>query len=304
MANARTSRPKLLRALKTWRHRYTALRVLSQSVSIGLLLAVPFSGLARVDFWAGRHFLLGERVSVKLALAGVIAGIAALYVVTFLSNVVAGRLFCGWGCPVGQVSRFGEQADLPGQNRRQRMGAHVLGAFYSAAFVVAMLAWWVDLRVLYAGGRGALAVAWGLLTVGAAGAYAHGRWWRWEFCKQVCPIGLYYTVVAPARYFGVHFRNQHDTCIECNACDHVCPVDLKPRELMAPVGDRGGLAVLDAPGHSHCIECGDCIRACEFMIQKRGREPVPLLLGWYGGPQRIDAPADASPRDQTDTKAA
>ena len=63
----------------------------------------------------------------------------------------------------------------------------------------------------------------------------HGRYWQWNFCKSACPIGLYYTFMAPATWYGIYFRNSEETCIECNACDNVCPVDLAPRELMNPV---------------------------------------------------------------------
>jgi len=265
----------------------------SQTISIAILLLVPLTGLAQVDAWRGQHWLLGQPASFKPALAGVIVGITALYVVTFLSNVVAGRLFCGWGCPVGQVSRFGDAVELPGLKPRQRTIARIKGALFSGLFVFAMMAWWVDLRVLISSNLQTLAIAWGLLVIGAAGAYAHGKWWRWEFCKQVCPIGLYYSFIAPARYFGVHYRNEKESCLDCDACDNVCPVDLKPRDLMAPASERGGISIVDAPGHNHCLECGDCIKACEWMIDKRGHDPVPLLLGWFKGSQRIE------PRDET-----
>lgn len=287
---------KVLRLLRAAGHRYDLWRVLSQGFTLGVLAVVPLSGLARVDVWGGRHRLLGEAVPWKHALGGVIVGIAAMYVVTFLSNLVAGRLFCGWGCPVGQVSRFGEAVETPGISRWQRVGKHLAGAAYSAAFVLSVMAWWVDLRVL-ASWSTAAAWAWGAVAVGVVGAYAHGRWWRWAFCKQACPIGLYYTFVAASKHYGVHFRNEQDTCIECDACDHVCPVDLLPRELMTPIPARGGVSVHDAPGRNHCLECGDCIRACEKMIELRGQPPVPLRLGYYRGPQRVAGGdgADAAP---------
>ncbi len=285
---------KVMRLLRGASHRYDALRAMSQAVSIGILLIVPLSGLARVDVWGGRHALLFEPAPWKHALAGVIIGIAAMYVVTFLSNLVAGRLFCGWGCPVGQVSRFGEAVETPAMTWRRRLLAHVAGAAFSAAFVVSVMAWWVDVRVFVQWSTAA-AWAWAVLAVGVAGAYAHGRWWRWEFCKQACPIGLYYTFVAASKHYGVHFRNQQSTCIECDACDHVCPVDLAPRDLMRPIPARGGVSVHGAPGRNHCLECGDCIRACEKMIQLKGHEPVPLLLGYYRGPQRIDVTRDGEP---------
>jgi ferredoxin len=104
---------------------------------------------------------------------------------------------------------------------------------------------------------------------------------------SACPIGLYYSFVSPARWFGVHFRNGRGTCIECSACDNVCPVDLRPRDLSTPVPARGGISVTDAPGRNHCLECGDCVRACEWMIAAKGAGPVPLELGYFVGPQAI-----------------
>ncbi|MEE8524600.1 MAG: 4Fe-4S dicluster domain-containing protein [Thermoanaerobaculia bacterium] len=95
--------------------------------------------------------------------------------------------------------------------------------------------------------------------------------------------------MSPSKWFSVHFRNQQDSCIECDACDNVCPVDLQPRDLSAAVGERPGLSVAGAPGRNHCLECGDCVRACEWMIERCGDGPVPLLLDFFSGPQRVDA---------------
>lgn len=286
-------RLKVLRSLDAASHRYRARRLISQTISLMILVLVPLLGVAQVDLWRGNHYLLFQRSAIKPALAGVIVGIAALYVVTFLSNVVAGRLFCGWGCPVAQVSRFGERCDSPGLSKLGRLLAYGKGGLFSGLFVGSVFIWWTDPRVLVLGSVRELIIAWSVLAVGTAGAFAHGRWWRWEFCKQACPIGVYYSFVAPARYFGVHFRNENHTCIECDACDNVCPVDLTPRDLVAGVTNRGGISLGDAPGHNHCIECGDCIAACERMVTVKSKgKPViaPLHLGWFRGDQRGTQP--------------
>ena len=283
-----STRLKILKGLRrSAAHRYDRLRVLGMCASLGTLFVVPLAGIARIDLWQGHHVLWFAPAPFKHALAGVILAISAMYVVTFLSNVVAGRIFCGWGCPVGQVSRFGEVLDTPRLPKRSRWVGHVKGAVFSLALVLSFFVWWVDLRVLWRGSPRALALAWSITAVGVAATWAHGRWWQWGFCKSACPIGLYYSFVSPARWYGVHFRNQHDTCIECNACDNVCPVGLAPRDLMTPVPARSGLSIADAPGRNHCLECGDCIRACEWMIELKGHEPVPLLLGYYKSPQAI-----------------
>lgn len=289
----RKIRLKVLKMLSMRQHRYGVLRFLSMSFSLAVLAVVPLSGLARVDLWRGHHEVLFKPAPLKHAMAGVIVGIASMYVLAFLSNIVAGRLFCGWGCPVGQVSRFGERLDTPGLKARDKFRAQVIGAAFSVAFVTSVLAWWVDLRMLIEGSPMELSIGWGLIVLGVAGAYLHARYWSWGFCKSACPIGWYYSFIAPASYFGIHFRNEQKSCIECDACDHVCPVDLKPRELAEAVTDRRGISVADAPGFNHCLECGDCIDACERMIELRTPENfpqlVPLRMGYFSGPQRIDA---------------
>ncbi len=309
MPSAIQPRIKLLRMLHSPSrgsrrgHRYDALRTLSMTVSLGILVAVPLSGLARVDFWAGAHRLLFEPVALKPGLAGVIIGIGMMYVVTFLSNVVAGRMFCGWGCPVGQMSRLGEAVEVPGLSLRERLIGHAKGAAFSAVFVLAMLAWWVDLRVLWLGSPRALAWSWGVLAVGSLLVFLHARFWRWEFCKTTCPIGLYYSFVSPAKWFGIHFRNEQHTCIECDACDKICPVDLTPRDLTVPASPRGGLAIMDAPGRNHCLECGDCVRACETMVALKGKSPAPLELGYYSGSQNaISMQGSSNPQMHTDAQ--
>ena len=286
---------KLLRALRNSKHRYDAWRVAGMTVTLGILFAVPLTGLARVDLWQGRHSLLFRSVPFKHGLAGVLLGIGSFYVATFLVNVVGGRLFCGWGCPIGQLSRFGETVDTPGHKPLQRFAAASNGALFSAALVLSIFAWWTDLAVFWRGSPRAMGIAWGTFLVSVALSYAHGRWWRWGFCMTTCPIGLYYSFVSPAKRFGIHFRNQDSTCIECDACDNVCPVALNPRDLMAPTGLRPGLSIIDAPGRNHCLECGDCVRACEWIIDKRGAPPVPLLMGFFSGAQRIDAVGAATP---------
>ena len=284
-------RLKIMKALRrNPRHRYDRLRALGMTTSLGILFVVPLTGMARIDLWRGRHLLMFEPAGFKPALAGVILGVSAMYVVTFMSNVVAGRMFCGWGCPVGQISRFGEALDTPGFDARRRRIALARSLGFAFAFVLSMLAWWVDLRVLWEGPPRALAATWGLLAAGTLLGHLHGRYWRWDFCRKACPIGLYYTFMSPAKYYGIHFRNALDTCIECDACDNVCPVNLAPRDLMAPIPSPGGLSIEGAPGRNHCIECGDCARACEWMVGLKGKAPVPLLLGLYRGEQRIDAP--------------
>jgi len=289
MTRKAAPRLKLWRALRKSGHRYDRRRAAGMAVTLGALAAVPISGLARLDLWRGGHRLLFEPVPFKHGLAGVILAIGGFYVATFLVNVAGGRLFCGWGCPVGQLSRFGEAVDSPGARGWAKSWIRTKGALFSLALAFSVFLWWVDPRVLIDGSPRARTIAWSILTATVAACYAHGRWWRWNFCMTTCPIGLYYSFVSPAHWFGVHFRNAEATCVECDACDNICPVELNPRDLMAASGERPGLSVADAPGRNHCLECGDCVRACEWIIDLRGQEPVPLLIGFFSGAQKEEA---------------
>ncbi len=285
MARTTPLRRRLLGALRVSPHRYDILRAGGMAVTLAVLFAVPSSGLARLDLLGGRHRLLFEPTSARNAFAGVVVAIGAFYVATFLVNLVGGRLFCGWGCPIGQLSRFGEALEVPQRRGRSRARTRLAALGFSAALAVSVLTWWVDPRSLATAGPGASAAAGAAAIALTLVCYAHGRWWRWRFCMTTCPIGLYYSFVSPAHWFGVHFRNEAETCIDCDACDNVCPVELAPRDLFAPTGERPGISIAEAPGRNHCLECGDCVRACEWIIARSGEEPVPLLLGFFSGPQ-------------------
>ncbi len=282
-------RMKILDALRKGgdHHRYNGWRTLGMSVSLGVLLIFPLTGAIRIDLWRGEHRLFFAAASFREALAAVLVAFAVIYTVTFLSNVLAGRMFCGWGCPVGQLSRFGEAVERRGLTRLGRLAAQLKGGAFSFALVLASIAWWTDLRVLWLGTPRQAGIAWGIVAGLTGLAYAHGRGWRWAFCRTTCPIGLYYSFVAPAAWYGVTFPHA-DACIECNLCDNVCPVDLEPRQLMEPVPSRGGISIADAPGRNHCLECGDCVRACEWIIGKRGGKTIPLRLGFHDAGKERD----------------
>ena len=277
--------PRRLKVLKAFRrraphHRYNAWRLLGLSVSMGILLAVPLSGLVRLDMWRGNHLLLFEPAAFNVTLAVVIAVFAVIYAATFLINLVAGRMLCGWGCPVGQLHRLTENPQTPGQTKTRRVSQAIGAVLYAALLPTSVLVWWTDWRILFEAPTGTRLAVGGAWLGATALAVAHGRWWSWNFCRQACPIGLYYSFVAPARWFGITFPRP-ENCIECNLCDNVCPVDLAPRSLMDPIPSPGGLSIADAPGRNHCLECGDCVRACEWIVNQKTGAAAPLELGFH-----------------------
>jgi len=268
------ARLKLLRNLGVG-HRYPRWRALTMAISFAVLVAIPALGIARLDLLGGRHVVWGRPVDGVTGLVWVAIVIAAFYVVTFVLNAALGRVFCGWGCPVGQGSRVADWVDsaAPGQRRARALGA----AAYALALGGVVTCWWISPRALLTGVAPAL-LALGAWLALASAVWLHGRSWRWRFCTQVCPIGLYYSAVQTPHGFGIQFERS-DGCIDCDACASVCPVGLDARDLSRRVSDLGGLALDEMPARNHCFTCGDCVRACELVLRKRRPPRLPLTLG-------------------------
>jgi ferredoxin-type protein NapH len=283
-------RIRILTAVATRGAVWQVRRVVVITFSLLVLLAAPALGLARVDLWDGRHVLLGEQVGALVALRGVVVAIAALWGITFLTNMIVGRFFCGWGCPVGYVSRLGEDVDLRKRRRLRWLSSHAAGAGFVGTFIAALMSWWVDPRVVLEGSLPARAIVVGIWLVLCVGGFLHAFAWRFGFCRSACPIGLYYRYVTSRTPIGIVFDEQPSPCIECGACVKICPVDLDPRKLGDAQAEAPGAAGGSRPasvaeglyGDAECIRCGDCVEACRMIFRGRPGQTQPLRFGRPG----------------------
>lgn len=277
-ASPPTGRMKVLAAVARRGARFTALRTTVMTASVALLLAIPLTGLARVDVWGGAHRLLGREATLVQGLQGIAVALVALYGVTFLSNVFVGRFFCGWGCPVGYASRLGESVELSRQSFPRRALTHAAGAAFTAAFVGSVMCWWVDPRVMVDGSLRAKLWTGGVFAALSVGGFLHAFVWRFGFCLSACPIGLYYRFVGSRSPVGIVFSESPTACTDCGACSRVCPVRLDPRKLGT---DQPGL---DDPadvrfGDAECLRCGDCVEACRMVFLLKPGTTAPLRFG-------------------------
>jgi len=252
------------------------------AITFVVLYAIPLSGTIRLDLLGGDHRLLGrESGALEVALLYPVVA-AALYLLTFLLNWPLGRLFCGFGCPIGHASRLADGAEVEAARKLPRRGPRLRFGAFCLVLAGGLAVWFGDPAALARDpGSGAL-VALTAVALTAALLIWHARAGRWIFCRKLCPIGIYYTAIQIAHRFGVQFEPERGRCVECRLCEIVCPVALDPRRLDERVAGGGGLAFDGFPGKNYCLECGDCVRACELMVRRK--EPAasaPLELRFW-----------------------
>jgi ferredoxin-type protein NapH len=282
MANSLSPRLRLLRVLHALPHRYTGIRRVTQAITQIILFGVPLLGLARFDLWDGRYLALRRPVGPVYGFGAVVIGILGFYLITFLVNVVMGRVFCGFGCPIGQASRLGDGVEIAAKTGKDRLAAEARAAGFALLLASSVSLWFVSPRVFVEGSAKAIAATVAADLILAAAVYLHGRFWRWKFCENFCPIGTYYSAVQTAHGFGIHFDEAKDTCKDCDACSLVCPVRLDPRDLARPKDGLGGIGIDGFPEQNHCLSCGECVRACEHQFRKEGHDLIPLRLSFKG----------------------
>ncbi len=284
-----TPRLRLLRVLHAQPHRYPKIRWITQGITLLVLYAVPLLGLARFDLWEGRHLALRRPVGVVYGAGSIVVGIVCFYLVTFVLNAVMGRVFCGFGCPVGQASRLGDDVEVAARTVKGRRGAEGRAVAFALALASAVALWFVSPHVFVEGSARAILGTLAGVTGLTAAVDLHGRFWRWKFCEGFCPIGIYYSAVQTDHGFGIHFDDARGTCKDCDSCAMVCPVGLDPRHLDRLKEGLSGIGLDGFAQVNHCLTCGECVRACEHQFRKEGAAPVPLRLS-FRGPSRPAAP--------------
>lgn len=68
------------------------------------------------------------------------------------------------------------------------------------------------------------------------------------FCRFICPFGLVGWLFEKKSLYSI--KIDHTKCINCNACDKVCPLDAAKAKL------------IDKPLSSECYSCGKCLSVC------------------------------------------
>ncbi len=225
---------------------------------IGLLLLAVTAALGFLIFspvmpWGFQQLVLRDTEGLGAPLVASAVGLTVL----FLLTLVAGRVFCGYLCPVGAVQEIAYYAPVPKTvPRRKTAFALVRAAFFVAFLVMAfalsasLLAWFGVRDFFY------LSLTAGTFTFVVV-LLVSTTLYR-PFCRLVCPYGL---LLSLAGWKSVLRLQRTGACIECKKCERACPTDEAKR----------------TDGKAECYLCGRCTDACPVAgaLQYRRRADDP-----------------------------
>lgn len=279
-------------------------RLTLRSAFFTLFVVAPPLDFFRLDLTLGHFILFGHNwtLGIDAFLAGEIgAGAAALNIIVrgFLPIALGaglligvawrwGRLYCGWLCPhfsvveainglmirtLGKPTLW-ERHPLPSATPRLRYWPLTLLAVVGFAFVwaLSLLTYLLPPREIYSNLLGGAltpnqAV---FLAVGTALFCIEFLLARHLFCRFGCAVGLFQSLAwmgnRKALVVGFDTRRT-EACIDCNAaCDHACPMRLKPRAIKRRMFT--------------CTQCARCLDACETVQRPKAER---ALLRWLDG---------------------
>lgn len=174
-----------------------------------------------------------------------------------LMSIIGNKVFCGWGC------HFGTLQDLAWQPNTKKYKppfwvSNTVRIGFLAAIAVAALGFGTDImepidpfRIFRLGAALAVGVA---VVVLVAAVWVYRPW-----CTFFCPFGLVSWVGERVSIWRP--RVNHDTCIDCKACERACPTH-------SMEGNRARRRL-----YQDCFACGACVRTCPVSAVKWGIRP-------------------------------
>lgn len=267
-------------------------RVANRLVGGGIALELP--PFALMDPVAGTLALRGARPSLRALVAIGLPVLLAL---------AAGRVFCGWLCPFGILSRAVDKllSRLPRLPRfrlpRRRpvrwllLGAGVLGSLLGAELLLYLSLPYVLLQQsvyaswLLGGGSAVLAVLAGLVGAGLLFGPT-------VYCAALCPTGASLSLLGRARVVRLSVREPSACGRSCGLCSRACWLQLDPAS-----GDPGPDCDLCARCVSSCPKTNLAIRAGRPRRRlAAGALAVLSLLAGLGGAEPAQAAEGGLPR--------
>jgi polyferredoxin len=204
------------------------------SILLGFLIFSPMAPLQFQEVLAGA----GGGVYAPLVFLAVIMGIFVVI------TLIAGRIFCGYLCPIGAVQEAASLAPVPKEKTAKVQRYFTLFRLvFLAVLVVAALI--IPLALLpFFGIRQfftlqVASVSFFVFLVLLAVASVIYR----PFCRLFCPVGAILALAASRARLKLRRTNE---CTNCGKCDVICPT-----------GEAGKNAK-----KAECYLCGRCLEVC------------------------------------------
>ena len=195
--------------------------------------------------------------------------LAILGILGFLLAIgfIAGRVACGWICPFGMLQELlykipSPKIEVPASWRAGKYLVLVLFVFLLPMILRAVPGAGGDpwfCKVICPAGT--LEAGWPLVMMSGGEVFQTGFLFTWKsavlilvilwsitskrpFCRVLCPLGAFWGVSGKLSVFRMRVS---DSCVDCNKCRTVCPVDI---------------SINREPSSAECIRCGRCIGEC------------------------------------------
>lgn len=269
----KVSRGRFFRARRAVGYGLIALFVLLPYVDIGGRPAILLDLFHRQFTFFGATFRPADGYLLMLF------GLAVVLTV-FLVTALAGRVWCGWGCPqtvyLEWVFRPIERA-----LRRHRAVMWAVYAALSIALANVFLAYFVGAERVTTWMFGSPAdhpVGFGVVLAVSGLMFFDFAYFREQTCILACPYGRLQSVLLDKRSLIIGYDERRGEprgkatkahralpvvdqrvgdCVDCRACVNTCPTGIDIRR---------GLQM-------ECVGCAQCIDACDAIMAKLDRAP-------------------------------
>ncbi|MDH5300285.1 MAG: 4Fe-4S binding protein [Gammaproteobacteria bacterium] len=267
-------------------------RQAAQIAAILILIAIPVTGLFRIDVSSG-FVVLGHQIwfSDFEIVFGFWLAVAATMIMVYST---VGTAFCGWACPQNTFSslankltaqHLGKRAVVDWENRdRAKVAAnknHVGNWLLLTIKLLAMSLLLAIIPMLYFFPPQAI---WSFITFQPDERLAASLYWiytvfvlvtfvnlaviRHFMCRYMCIYRMWQYLFKTKDTLHIEYDEaRRADCDKCSYCLTQCMVEIDPRATTQ---------------YDSCTNCGACITACDNVHSKKG---VPGLLKFKLGPR-------------------